>query len=231
MTSGRSPISTIASAIAPSATAAQAGSRWRVQRASSAASTITTPITPSAHECWSLAVRIEPAAFGGRPARESRSGTARASPRRPAAGRRARRRGRDAERVPANAPEYGEAGVASARPRPSRRAPSVASVTRPSRALAVVFGQSALLSLTVVPGRDLRVLRALQGALRRESPGSPRNGFPTPIARTLAGQILQPGPRGLFFCPDPADPLGTHAPHHPTRKAPQHRHHGPHRCR
>ena len=58
-----SPISTMPSAITARATAAQAGSRCRVQRASSAPPAITTPITPSAQECWSAPDWIEPAAF------------------------------------------------------------------------------------------------------------------------------------------------------------------------
>jgi hypothetical protein len=51
------------SAITASATAAQAGSRCPVHLARALAAAITRPITPSAQECWSAPVWIEPAAF------------------------------------------------------------------------------------------------------------------------------------------------------------------------
>ena len=63
VTSGRSNASAITSAISPSIAAASAGRRWRVTSANTAAAAPATPMTPSAHECWSAPVRTDPSAF------------------------------------------------------------------------------------------------------------------------------------------------------------------------
>ena len=188
----------------PAPAAAQAGRRWRVQRASTAAAAITAPITPSAQECWSAAGLDRPgrvrrgAAGGDDPIEVQRLRVQE---------QQAAHHGECGERPRASVGEPGGRERAAARSRAASTVRSAPPRARPPRNALGRSGPRFLASAPAIlaptsTGASALASRRLRGAAWRELPGSPRKWIPTADNPPLAGHVAAPAREGSFFAPN-----------------------------